>query len=414
MEPAPSPPNAVSLAAAAAAREGYGRLRAHLARRFGDLAAAEDALGDALAQALVRWPVQGIPRIPEAWLLAVARRNLLQTLRHANVVHAHAEAQAHLAATSSPVKQVLPDHRLALMFACARPEVERSMRSALMLQVVLGLQVKQMAGAFLMGPEALTKRLVRAKASLREAGARFELPEADVLGARLPDVLEAIYGAYTVGTDGGALDADGELRDEALYLARLCAGRMPDEPEALGLLALLLGCEARREAATDANGAWVDLASQDTGRWNRSFILQAGEHLMRAASLRRPGAFQLEAAIHAAHNQRAFTGSTPWASIEILYSQLVRTAPTLGAHVAHAVAVAYAHSPTVALAQLDRLESQAGDHQPYWAARAHVLELAGHPAAADAAYGRAVGLTMGAQQKRHLEARRAALAARTR
>ena len=381
-------------AAEAAARGSYGRLLAWLAWQWRDVAAAEDALADAFAAALQRWPRDGVPDSPDAWLLTAARHRLLMAARRQRLADdptltvlwpgEHAPA---------PDAAPLPDARLRLLFVCAHPAIDAGVHSALMLQTVLGLDAARIASAFLVKPEAMTKRLVRAKAKIRDAGLRFEDPGPDEWPERVASVLEAIYGAYTLHW-GLADDADaGELAGEARFLAELVATQLPDEPEALGLVALLWLCEARRPARRDA---FQPLHEQDPRAWDATLIAQANAALHRAAARRSPGPFQLEAAIQAAHTQGRLDAHVPWDGITRLHERLLELAPTVGARIAHAVARAHAlPDPAAGLALLDAIEPERiAAHQPWWAARAHLLAMAGRHAEAAAAYGRALALTV--------------------
>ena len=383
-----------------AAREAYGRLVASLAVRFRDIRAAEDAVGDALRLALERWPNTGVPDEPIAWLAATARNQLLQRVRHDGVVARESSFLAITAALEERTEravEALGDERLRLMFVCAHPAIDEGVRTALMLQTVLGLDAEAIGRAFLVPGATMGQRLVRAKRKIREAAIPFEAPEASELASRLHAVIEGIYAAFT--TD------DASLVDEAMFLAELLATNLPEEPEALALLALVRFRHARR-AASSNEGRFVPLAAQDTARWDRVSILSAEDLLRTAASLRRPGPFQIEAAIQSAHCQRLFTGQTPWRAIVHLYGVLARLAPTTGSTIAEAVARVEIGDSEGAALLLDALAPErVAAHAPYWLARAHLAERALDEAGRAHALTRAIELTSDESVRAHLQDR---------
>ena len=381
-----------------AARDSYGRLIAFLAARSRDVAAAEDALADAFQAALETWPQNGVPDKPEAWLLTAARRRLIDRARHLRV---HIEASPTLLAVADEVEELaisdimFPDERLKLLFICAHPAIDAAACTPLMLQTVLGLDAARIASAFLVQPSAMGQRLSRAKAKIRDAGIAFELPETRELPARLDAVLAAVYAAYGSGWDDvtGADQRRKGLAVEALHLGRMLLQLLPSEPEVQGLLALMLHCEARREARRNTTGGYVPLSEQDTARWSRTMIEEAEQLLDAAEKANRIGRFQLEAAIQSAHARRALTGHADWESIALLYEGLVRLSPTIGALVGRAAAVAEARGAAMGWALLEAISAEAvKSYQPYWALAAHLLKRMQRSEEAVAAYDRAIGL----------------------
>lgn len=401
-------------AAEAAARQAYGRLLSWLAWQWRDIAAAEDALADALLAALHHWPRDGVPGRPEAWLLTAARRNLLKAARHRRLTEDPAVTLLLPDdTTAAPEPAAVPDARLRLMFVCAHPAIDAPVRSLLMLQTVLGVEAARIARACLVAPEAMTKRLVRAKAKIKATGLRFEEPEARELPQRLSAVLEAIYGACTLDwNEASSPEPEGSLADEALHLARVLASLLPDQPEALGLLALLELIASRSAARIDAHGRLVPLQEQDTARWDAALIASATTHLVAASRLQRAGPFQIEAAIQLAHASRHRSGRTPWADIRVLYDRLLALQPTIGARIGHALASAYALDDAAAgLALLEQVDAKRREaHQGWWAARAHLLERAGSRGEAVAAYEKALALSVSPLLRATLTARQRALA----
>lgn len=381
-----------------AALESRGRLVAFLAARSRDVAAAEDALSEAFCAALESWPHSGVPEKPEAWLLTAARRRLIDGARHAKVHAASVPALLGVAEAAYELASgnvAFPDERLKLLFVCAHPAIAAGVRTPLMLQTILGLDAARIASAFLVQPAAMGQRLSRAKAKIRTAGIAFELPEAKELPSRLDAVLEAVYAAYGCGWDdpAGADPRRKSLTAEAIDLGRLLLQLMPGEAEIHGLLALMLHCEARRDARRSASGAYIPLARQDTTRWSQGLIEEAESNLLEAAKAGRIGRFQLQAAIQSIHARRLSTGTTDWETIALLYEGLVGLAPTIGALVSRAAAVAEARNAEAGWALLEAIPSASKkSYQPYWALAAYLLRRMGRDTEAASAYSCAVGL----------------------
>ena len=379
-------------------RDSRARLLAFLAARSHDVAAAEDALSDAFRSALESWPRDGVPDSPEAWLLTAARRRLIDSARHAQV---QAQAAPALLNAVEDAQTILdegspfPDERLKLMFVCAHPAIDAAARTPLMLQIVLGLDAVRIASAFLVKPASMGQRLSRVKAKIRDAGIAFEIPRVQDLPERLEAVLAAVYATYGSGWDdiAGADPRRKGLADEAMELGALMVQWMSHEPEVLGLSALMLYCESRRTARRTEDGEYVPLDGQDTTRWSRPMIERADHLLRKAERMGRVGRFQLEAAIQCVHAQRILGGATDWNAIALLYEGLVRIAPTIGARVGRAAAVAEAHDAVSGWVLLRRLpENAIADYQPYWAVAAHLLKRMQRFEEARAARERAIGL----------------------
>ena len=363
------------------------------------MAAAEDALGEALLAALESWPRAGVPDNPDAWLLAAARRQLIDAARHAKV-EASATPGLELivaqARGNAAIETTFPDERLKLLFVCAHPAIDETARTPLMLQTVLGLDAARIASAFLVSPTTMSQRLVRVKGRIREAGIRFEVPGPPELPSRVEAVLEAIYAAFGSGWEdvAGADPRRRGLAEEAIWLGRLVARLLPAEPEALGLLALMLHCEARRPARRDPSGGYVPLSRQDVALWSRPMVEEAEEILAAASRAGQPGRFQLEAAIQSAHARRMVTGQADWEAIALLYEGLLLCAATIGARVGHAAALAEVRGAEAGLASIEAIPNDSiATYQPYWALRAHLLERLGRADEAQRAFERAIGLS---------------------
>jgi RNA polymerase sigma-70 factor (ECF subfamily) len=393
------------------ARESYGRLVAYLSLHTRDVAGAEDALSNALIAALTTWPRDGVPQNPEAWLLTAARHSLIDLVRHRRVAEASEPTLLLLREESREAMMSVkfPDERLKLLFVCAHPAIDPAMHTPLMLQTVLGLDAVRIAHAFLVSPTTMGQRLVRAKTKIRDGGIRFAIPQEPELPQRLDAVLEAIYAAFGIGWDDMAgVDQRGrDLAEEAIWLARVLLQLMPSEAEVLGLLALMLHCEARREARRGPDGRYIPLSEQDTQQWSLQLIDEAERHLAQASSRIRPGRFQLEAAIQSVHAERVRSGRTEWTATVLFYEQLIRISPTLGARIGYAAALGEANGPQAGLEALDRIDRDAvSGYQPYWAVRAHLLQRLDKTSEATDAFDRAIGLAEDPAVKQFLLERR--------
>ena len=408
---APASADGAADAVADVVRTSYGRLVALLAASTRDLAAAEDALAEALEAALRTWPDRGVPDRPEAWMLTAARRALIGAHRRRDVAARAAPTLAVLAEelAEPAASSAVPDKRLELMYVCAHPAIDPSVHTALMLQAVLGLDAVRIASAFLVRPEALGQRLVRAKRRITSTGIAFELPSAEQLPQRTAAVLDAVYAAYGTGWDD-ATGADPKRRGltaEAIRLATILVELQPHEPEAHGLLALLLHSDARRDARRAPDGSFVPLAEQDVARWSRPTVERAEHHLSVALSLGRVGPYQLHAAIQSVHNRRAATGTTDWGAIAALYAGLAALDPSVGTRVARAAAVMEAAGATEAASLLDAMDdaddADVATYQPYWVLRAELAARTGADPSEPLA--RAVELTSETAVRAHLEGR---------
>jgi RNA polymerase sigma-70 factor, ECF subfamily len=353
------------------ARASYGRLVALLAVRTRDVAAAEDILAEAFAAALEQWPTEGVPINPDGWLVTVAKRRHADLMRRGQVQlsgEPHLQMLASEIEEASRVSEELPDRRLALMFACAHPLIERGARAPLILQAVLGISARAIASAFLVSPASMSQRLVRAKAHIKERGIPFSVPDQSEMPERLNAVLEALYAAYSTGWDE-AYDGASELAPEAIWLASLISKMLPEEPEAKALLAMMLYAEARHNARRDREGRYVPIDRQDVALWDGIQISNA-ETLLHACNRSGPsGRYQLEAAIQSAHIAQRLTGANCWPAIVALYDHLVSMTSSPVAVLNRAAALAEVGGPEAALAELSGLSTDRRilGYQPYWA-----------------------------------------------
>ncbi len=398
------------------ARDSYSRLIAILAARTGDIALAEDALSDAFQRAIEMWPDQGVPNSPEAWLLTVARNRLKDHYKSAAVsrrteVENIEEKLVTLDIAEAQLSQPsFPDERLKLMFVCAHPAIGDNVRTPLMLQTVLGLPVEQIARLFLVPSPTLAKRLTRAKQKIKSSVVPFEIPDDEVtLATRLDDVLEAIYGAFAAG-----IEAEEEqqltLVSESAYLIRLLIALLPQEPEVLGLAAIIHLSAARLEARYDEAGALVPLGQQNVDMWDKHLVAEGRALLEQAGRHQRIGRFQLEALIQSVHCDRLDTDSVNWSLLLSLYEALSSIRPTTGSLVAQAAVISEAVSPQKGLEFLHCLKIQGLEQfQPYQATRGALLLQSGEPVLAAEAFDKAISLTTNKAARLYLQRQRNSL-----
>ncbi len=393
-------------------RREYGRAVAVLVRRFGDIDVAEEAVQDAFTKALDRWPRTGTPPSPAGWIITTAANSIIDRFRRESV-RAERHAQAALL-HPEPGDEMLEggpvhDDRLRLIFICAHPALSLEARVALTLRLLGGLSANEIARAFLIPESTVAQRIVRAKRKIRDAHIPYRVPHQADLPERVHGVLAVVYLIFTEGhtASSGAHLVRADLADEALRLGRLLAELMPDEPEVLGLLALMLLTDARRSARIDAKGNLVLLADQDRDLWDRGLITEGQSLVRRCLRQNRPGPYQIQAAINAVHSDAPTGSATDWPQIVTLYDQLMAIAPTPVVALNRAVAVAEAQNPQTALDLVDELDLP--DYHVYHAVRASLLSRLGRTAEARVAYDQAVARTVNPVEQEHLRRTRDAL-----
>jgi RNA polymerase sigma-70 factor (ECF subfamily) len=393
-------------------REEHGRVLAALISRLEDFALAEDALQDALVNALERWEIDGVPRNPGAWLTTVARRRAIDRLRHASTLERKTALLDPPDSGDVPeMDDSIPDDRLKLMFTCCHPALALEAQVALTLHTLGGLSTEEVARAFLVPVPTMAQRLARARKKIRNAGIPYRVPPADLLPERLDALLAVIYLIFNEGyvaTGSAATSGDSltrhELCGEAIRLGRVLVTLLPESAEARGLLALMLLHDSRRETRLNAAGELVLLDEQERTRWDQTKIHEGIAVLDEALALGDPGPYQVQAAISALHAGAATPDATDWPQIAALYGTLAEMVPSPVVEVNRAVAVAMAHGPTVGLELLHRIEG-VEDYYPYHAARADLLRRTHQREAAADAYQRARDLCQNSAERAYLQRR---------
>ena len=394
-----------------------GAVLATLIRVLGDFQLAEDALQDALTAALETWPERGLPASPAAWLTTIARRKALDRLRHVRIIDSNQSALASLMRLEQEAQNArdtdewspVPDDQLRLIFTCCHPALSREAQIALTLRTLGGLSIAEIARAFLVSEATLAQRLARAKQKIARANIPYEIPDRESLAPRLDAVLSVLYLVFNEGylATAGQKLVRGDLVADALRLARSLSDLLPDEPEPMGLLALMVLHDSRRETRVDDQGELVLLEDQDRSQWKRDQIAEGVRLVEGALSMRRPGSYQIQAAVAAVHAEAPTAADTDWLQIVLLYAELLRYEPTPVVELNRAVAVSMAAGPVEGLALLERIEQSGAleNYAPFHLARADMLRRLGRSDEAYQSYRRALPFAENDQIRRFVERR---------